>query len=121
MAQNFIQEGETLTLVAPSGGVVAGAGYVIGSLFAVALTSAAEGVAFSGMTEGVFNMTKNAAGSGKAFTAGEAIFWDNGADKRWDKTAAGFFQCGIAVEAAASAATTVKVAINKRALTAVAP
>ncbi len=121
MARNFIQEGDTLTLVAPSGGVVAGAGYVIGSLFVVALTSAAAGGAFSGMTEGVFSMPKAAAGSGKAFTAGEAIFWDDGSNKRWDKTGAGLFQIGVAVEAAASADTTVKVAINQRALTAVAP
>jgi predicted RecA/RadA family phage recombinase len=120
MARNFIQDGETLTLVAPAGGVVAGSGYVIGSLFVVALTTAAAGATFQGMSEGVFSMTKNAAGSGKAFTAGEAIFWDDDSDKRWDKTGTGFFQCGVAVEAAASTDTTVKVAINQRALTAVA-
>ncbi len=119
MATNFIQEGDTLTLIAPSGGVVAGKGYVIGSLFVVALTTAAAAAEFQGMTEGVFLMTKNTHASTKAFTAGEAIFWDNGADKRWDKTASGFFQIGVAVEAAASTATTVKVAINQRALAAV--
>lgn len=119
MARNFVQEGDTLTLIAPSGGVTAGVGYVIGSLFVVALTSAAEGAKFDGATEGVFTMTKAAAGSGKAFTAGEAIFWDNGSNKRWDKTGAGFFQIGVAVAAADSTATTVTVEINRRALAAV--
>lgn len=120
MAANFVQEGDTLTLIAPSGGVVSGVGYVIGSLFVVALVSAAAGQPFACATEGVFTMPKATHASTKAFTAGEAIFWDNGSNKRWDKTATGFFQVGVAVEAAASTATTVPVQINTRALTAVA-
>jgi predicted RecA/RadA family phage recombinase len=119
MARNFVQEGDTLTLIAPSGGVTAGVGYVIGSLFVVALTTAAAGAKFDGATEGVFTMTKAAGSSGKAFTEGEAIFWDDGSNKRWDKTGSGLFQVGVAVEAALTTATTVKVAINRRALAAV--
>lgn len=119
MTTAFRQEGDTLTLIAPSGGVVAGKGYVIGSLFVVALVTADAGALFAGATEGVFEMTKNAGSSGKAFTAGEAIFYDNGSDKRWDKTSAGFYQIGVAVEAALTTATTVRVAINKRTLAAV--
>jgi predicted RecA/RadA family phage recombinase len=119
MAANYVQEGDTLTLIAPSGGVVSGKGYVIGSLFVVALVTASAGATFTGMTEGVFLMTKNTHASTKAFTAGEAIFWDNGSDKRWDKTASGFFQVGVAVAAAASTDTTVLVEINRRVLAAV--
>jgi predicted RecA/RadA family phage recombinase len=119
MASNFVQPGDTLTLIAPAGGVVAGAGYVIGSIFVVALVSASAGATFSGMAEGVFRMTKAASGSGKAFTEGEAVFWDNGANKRWDKTASGFFQIGVAVAAAATTDTTCLVRINQRALAAV--
>ena len=118
MAANFVQPGETLTLVAPAGGVVSGLGYVIGSLFVVALTTAAAGATFTGRTEGVFRMAK-ATGAGKAFTAGEAIFWDNSANKRWDKTATGFFQIGVAVADAAIGDTTVLVEINMRTLAAV--
>lgn len=118
MARNFLQEGDTLTLIAPSGGVTAGLGYMIGSLFVVALTSAAQGERFDGATEGVFTMTKASAGSGKAFTAGEPIFWDDGSNKRWDKTGSGLFQIGVAVEAAATTATSVRVAINRRAVVA---
>lgn len=118
MASNYVQEGDTLTLIAPSGGVVAGAGYVIGSLFVVSLVTAAAGATFAGMTEGVFRMTKATHASTKAFTAGEAIFWDN-TNKVWDKTATGFFQIGVAVAAAASTDTTVVVEINRRTLAAV--
>lgn len=120
MATNFKQEGDTLSLIAPAGGVVAGKGYVIGSLFVVALTTAAAGETFAGMTKGVFEMDKATHASSKAFTAGEAIFWDDSSNKRWDKTATGFFQIGVAVAAAASTASKVLVAINTRALTAAA-
>ena len=119
MASNYVQPGETLTLIAPAGGVVAGLGYVIGSLFVVALVTASAGATFTGRTEGVFRMTKAASGSGKAFTAGEAIFWDNSANKRWDKTASGFFQIGVAVADALTTDTSVLVEINVRALAAV--
>ncbi|MCV6900860.1 DUF2190 family protein, partial [Escherichia coli] len=78
MAANYVQSDTVLTLVAPAGGVVSGLGYVIGSHFVVALVTAAAGATFTGMTEGLFRMTKAAAGSGKDFAAGEAIFWDNG-------------------------------------------
>lgn len=118
MASNYVQPGETLTLIAPAGGVVAGLGYVIGSIFAVALVTAAAGQPFTARTEGVFRMAK-ATGAGKNFTAGEAIFWDNSANKRWDKTATGFFQIGVAVADAAIGDTTVLVEINMRALAAV--
>ena len=119
MANNFKQPGDVITLTAPSGGVVSGVGYVIGSLFVVALTSAAAGQPFQGMTDGIFEMPKATAASAKAFTEGEAIFWDNGANKRWDKTGAGLFQIGVAVAAAASTSDRVMVKINTRALAAV--
>jgi predicted RecA/RadA family phage recombinase len=118
MATNLVQEGDVLDLIAPSGGVVSGSGYVIGSLYVVALTAAAASAAFRGAWEGVFLMNKNAAGSGKAFTAGEAVFWDD-TNKRWDKTATGFYQIGVVVEAALTTDTTCKVQINARVLAAV--
>ncbi len=117
MATNQVQEGRILTLVAPSGGVVSGSGYVIGSLFVVALVTAAEGESFAGATEGVFAMTKVAAGSGKAFTAGEHV-WYNNTSKAWDKTGSGLYQIGVAVDAAATTATTCNVMINRRVLAA---
>jgi len=111
MAKNFKQDGEVLTLVAPSGGVVSGQGYMIGALFVVALTAAAQGVAFQGKTTGVFTLTKNAAGSGKAFAEGEIVFWDN-TNKRFDKTGTGLFPVGVAAVAATTTATLCDVRLN---------
>lgn len=119
MASNYTQPGDVLTLIAPAGGVVSGAGYVIGSIFVVALVTAAAGATFTGRTEGIFRMPKATHATTKAFTAGEAVFWDDGVNKRWDKTATGFFQIGVAVAAAASTDTTVLVRINQRSLAAV--
>lgn len=119
MASNFLQDGEQLTLIAPAGGVTSGVGYMIGGLFVVALTTAAAGASFVGKTRGVFSLPKNSAGSGKAFTAGETVFWDN-TNKRFDKTGSGFFAVGIAAEDAATTGTTAKVFIGRTGATAVA-
>jgi len=73
MATNFIQPGNVLTLTAPAGGVVSGAGYMIGDLFVVALHDAAEGAAFEGQCVGVWQLPKK---SGEAWTEGAAIYWD---------------------------------------------
>lgn len=119
MAKNFVQEGKTLTLTAPSGGVTAGVAYVIGALFVIALTSADEGEPFEGMSEGVWSMPKATHAADKAFTEGEAIFW-NATSGVWDKTGAGLYPAGTAVVAAASTAAVVLVKITGLAGTAVA-
>lgn len=106
--KNFIQEGETLDLIAPSGGVIAGKGYAIGGIFAVAAVTADEGDTFAGVTEGVFELTKKTHASSQAITAGGPVYWDD--TNKWctpDVTA--FQLIGAAVEAAASTASTVKV------------
>ena len=110
--RNFVQEGDRLTFTAPVGGVVSGTGYMIGGLLAVATSTGSAGLPFEAQTVGVIEMPKAAAGSGKAFTEGERVWWDD-TNKRWDKTGSGLFQCGVAVAAAASTATTVLVAINR--------
>jgi len=117
MATNQVQEGKILTLVAPSGGVVSGVGYVIGSLFVVAMVTAAEGASFAAATEGVFEMPKATHASSKAFTAGEHV-WYNNTTKVWDKTGAGLFQIGVVTEAVASTGALCKVQINRRVLAA---
>jgi predicted RecA/RadA family phage recombinase len=53
MAKNFVQDGKAVQLTAPAGGVVSGGLYAFGTLVVVAITSAAEGALFSGLTEGV--------------------------------------------------------------------
>ena len=112
MATNHVQPGDTLELTAPSGGVVSGVGYVINGLFVVALTTAAQTAKFRAATTGVFEMPKATHASNQAFAEGEIIFFDNGSNKRWAKTATGFFPAGVAVAAAASTADRVMVKIN---------
>lgn len=72
---SFKQPGHTVTLIAPSGDVAVGVGYVIGALFVVAMATAAEGLPFAGMVDGVHELAK---ATGEAWTAGQRIYWDDG-------------------------------------------
>lgn len=54
--KNFVQQGETLNLTAPAGGVVSGTAYKIGSVVVVALADAAVGETFQGRRCGVFTL-----------------------------------------------------------------
>lgn len=74
MASNFIQRGNTLTAIAPSGGVVSGDGVLIGNLFGVALTGASEGKEFEMTMGGVFSLP---VASGASFDSFGAVSWDS--------------------------------------------
>lgn len=54
--KNFIQEGNSLELTAPAGGVVSGTAYKVGSLVVVAQADAAAGETFVGLRCGVFGV-----------------------------------------------------------------
>ncbi len=70
--KNFIQPGKTLTFTAPTGGVIGGNFYFIGSAFGVACGSAAEGEKFDlDVSGGVFDLTKNSA---EAWTEGAPVY-----------------------------------------------
>jgi predicted RecA/RadA family phage recombinase len=56
MAKNYVEDGESLTLIAPAGGVVSGIAYAIGTLAVVALVTAAEGEPFAARATGVFSL-----------------------------------------------------------------
>lgn len=114
--KNFLQPGDALDLIAPSGGVVAGNAYLFSGLLVVAATTAAQGEKFVGYSEGVFNLPKVPASD---FVAGELAYWDNGADKRFEKTASGLFPVGTCIEATATNATTMKVKLCGHAVLAV--
>jgi predicted RecA/RadA family phage recombinase len=106
MAKNFVQPGETLPLTAPYD-VVSGGGFLIGSLFAVALVTAASGSAVEGKTTGVFDLAK----ASGAVTAGQKIYWDNTA-KNCTTTATSNTMIGVATQAAASGDATVRVRLG---------
>lgn len=79
---NTIQEGGTLNLIAPTGGVVSGQGFLIGSFFAVAGNGPdargpiVAGQNFPGVLVNVVRLTKKAA---EVWVQGDDIHWDDSA------------------------------------------
>lgn len=115
MAKNFVQEGDVITFIAPSGGVVSGTPIFIGGQFVVPLVSVAQGATFAGRVTGVWDLPK-ATGASTDLTEGQAVFWDATAGTIKRVSASGLRLCGIAVSAASTSATTARVAINQQAL-----
>lgn len=72
--KNYVQHGDTLTLTAPTGGVVAGSPYLIGAIFGVATETIPEGLPFDLRRFGVIKLPKK---SGEAWAEGDALYWDN--------------------------------------------
>lgn len=90
--KNWISEGRSLDFIAPAGGVVSGVPIIIGALLVIPSTTAAEGVAFAGDVEGVFEV---AAATGQAWaTTGVLLYWDDTA-KRFTTTATNNSKRGV--------------------------
>lgn len=76
MAKNYKQDGNVLTLTAPTGGVVSGGIYAIGALVVVAVATAAAGESFAAHTGGVWSVPAAAgltAGAAVGLLEGEAV------------------------------------------------
>lgn len=101
---NYLQPGETLTYVAPSGGVTSGTAVLIEGTVVIPAVDAAEAASFEGATEGVYSGLLKAAGA--AWAVGQTLYFDS-ADSTY-KTAASATarRAGIAAAAAASGDTT---------------
>lgn len=99
--RNFYQNGDSIDAVAPVGGVISGQGLLIGGLFGVAATDAAEGAKFAFHLVGCFHLPK---ATGNGLTQGQKVYWDDVA-KKITGTATSNTLIGHAVEAAASGAT----------------
>lgn len=97
--KNYVQPGDVLTLNAPYD-VASGAGFLVGSLFAVATYAATSGAEVEGATTGVVDLVK--VGS-QAWTVGAKIYWDNTA-KACTTTSSGNTLIGAAVKAVGSGA-----------------
>jgi predicted RecA/RadA family phage recombinase len=102
---NFVQEGNALDLVAPTGGVVGGKAYLIGSILVIAATTVVAGQLFAGWTEGVYDVNTD---TGAAWAVGDKIYLlaDGSA---FTKTATSNTKAGYAIAAKASGATTGRV------------
>lgn len=109
--RNFIQEGDTVTIPAPAGGVLSGDGVLVGALFGVAVTTAAAGELVEITTEGVFDLAK----AGAPFAIGEKIYWDAEA-KHATATAAQGAWIGVATADALASAAAVRVRLNHQPL-----
>lgn len=108
--KNFVQPGDVLTAIAPSGGVVSGNVYLIGAALGVAATTAAAGQEFEFKVNGVFDVPKAAS---QAWTLFALVYWDDTA-KNFTTTSSGNTKAGIAVKAVGNGAgeTTGRVRLN---------
>ena len=106
--ENFDQEGEVIPLTAPTGGVVSGTAYKIGSLIVVALVTVAETLPFSALVKGVVTHAKVSA---QAWTEGVKIYWDDSA-KNFTTTVGANTLVGVAAAAAANPTATGKVRLD---------
>jgi predicted RecA/RadA family phage recombinase len=106
--KTFIQNGDVITVTAPSGGVASGDGVIVGSLFGIAAFTAAEDEAVEIATRGVYVLPKNPAA---VIAQGARVAWD-AAEKRIDLPVTGLYPVGIATEAAGDGVTTVRVRLD---------
>lgn len=106
--KNFIQPGDTLDLIAPTGGVVSGKGYIHGQIFAVAQETKAQTEKYAGLVEGVVEMDKLSTDN---MTEGLKVNW-NASNEEFQLATSDLDNVGTVVEAAAASTTKVKVKLT---------
>lgn len=106
--KNFIQPGDVIDFTAPSGGVVSGTAYLIGSMLLVAVASAAEGEIVAGRRLGVFELPKL---SSDNLTAGQKVNW-NDTNGEFQAATSDLDDAATVVEAADNTVSLVKVALT---------
>lgn len=105
--QNYEQDGEVVTVAAPSGGVTSGDFVAVGSLTGVAQETAAEGDPVAIVRRGIFELGKTSA---QAWTVGAKIYATSGGEMT--TSASGNTLVGVAAEAAANPSDTGKVLLT---------
>ena len=106
--QNFIQNGDVITVPALAGGIASGEGMIIGNIFGVAAYAAGVGEPIELATTGVYQLPKATAA---VLTVGARVAWDNTA-KNINVPGTGRFPVGIATEAAGNGITSVAVRLD---------
>lgn len=104
--KNWIQPGDIVTVVAPAA-VNSGDGLMVGTLFGVAISTAASGDSLEMVTEGVVDLPKAAV----AITQGAKVYWDNAA-KNVTTTVGTNTLVGCALVAVAVGDATTRVRLN---------
>jgi len=105
--KNYVQDGDTLSLVAPYDRL-SGQGMMVGSIFGVAAVDALSGASVEVEVDGVFDIEKVSA---QAWTAGALIYWDDTA-KNATSVSTSNKLIGVAVQAAANPSSTGRVRLN---------
>ena len=107
--KNFLQPGNSLDLVAPSGGVVSGAPVLIGtSILAVPVSTKAQTETFAGEVEGVFELDKL---TSDVMTTGNKVNWNN-SNKEFQNATSTLDNAATVTEDAGNGATKVKVKLT---------
>lgn len=106
--KNFVQKGDVVTFIAPTGGAVSGTPLVIGALILVPAFSAADGYECEGVTEGVFELPKLSTDTPAQFAK---AYWD-ATNGRLTTTATDNTLIGVFTEALASGTTIANVRLN---------
>ena len=101
--KNYIQAGDNLTVVAPSGGTVSGGLYKVGAIIGVAATSEAAGDLVVLKTRGVFDLKKTSA---QAWAVGDLVFMNTSTRDVTNVSATGLVLVGMATEIAANPSAT---------------
>jgi predicted RecA/RadA family phage recombinase len=99
---NFIQQGDNLTVVTPSGGYTAGNFYLQGAIAGVAMNTTLEAAENVLVTVGVFSLPKT---TGQVWAIGEVLYWDAGTSK-FTNVPGILTARGVVAAAALTAATT---------------
>lgn len=109
MALNHVQKGDVITWTNATGSAVeSGDVVLVGGIVAVALVDIAAGASGSVAISEVWELPKN---TSLAIAAGDALYWDV-ADEEINKTSADNYYAGVAVAAAGSTDTTVKIKLG---------
>ncbi len=104
--RNFVQPGDTVTVIAPAA-VNSGDGMLVGALFGVAVATAAISTNVEMVTEGVVDLPKAAV----AITQGAKVYWIT-ATSNVTTASAGNTLIGCAIVAAAVGDATARVRLN---------
>jgi predicted RecA/RadA family phage recombinase len=106
--KNFIQDGSVVTVTAPTGGVKAGDAILVGALFGICATDAAQTEQVELALTGVYELAKT---TPLQINEGVAVSWDTGT-KKVLAPASGKIPIGTCVRAAGSNDATCRVRLN---------
>lgn len=109
MANNYIQPGEHLTVVAPAGGTVSGQMYKVGGIIGVAQTTQAAGENVVLSVDGVYEVPKVSA---QAWAVGDPLYFVTASRNLTNVSATGHFLVGVATEVAANPSSVGRARLN---------